>query len=481
MAYRLNTRTKSGSIIATKTGGSGSVPPQTAKKPTPRRPSLSAPPMGNNGIVVCIGPASDDNRIIREWFTLPLTPESLPVAASGNWQDGRYAILGGETSRFVGANLDTVSFSGVLEPPAFYEPANVAQRIGGLDFGSPYPEGAGIGDLVTQITATVTLTPGVKTNVSVQSTQGWRGSGIVFINQVRCTYDGITATAFSGVQPTSLGTPVTFGVTGTPIYATTPRDLSPDGQIDPLAAFADSQAVSTRNLYSRMGIPYYSGGTGVVMQVGAHAGPEEYFEPHEMGEMLYEACRHGEVVRLIMGDHWGYNDEVAIREFAWRFEDPDPDTLYFNISFREYREPASLVPGAKQMKKGKRNKPTHYVTRYGDRLADICVKFHFDPHAWTKIVTLNRRKLELLYRYPTGYPQGKNNTQTFGDRITGRSDGSQLKKLTHVTDWDPFWRFRDGVNLVLAGDIAIKTGGSGWVPGQDRVSDPGGTGWFVQE
>lgn len=478
MAYTQNTRSR---LTAIKTGGSGSVPPQTTKKTTPRRPSLSAPPMGDNGIVVCIGPTDDDNRFIREWFTLPLTPESLPIAASGNWQDGRYAVLGGETSRFVGANLDTVSFSGILEPPAFYEPNNLAQRLGGLDFGSPYPEGAGIGSLLTQLTATVTLTPGSKTNVSVVSTSGWRSSGIVFVNQVRCTYDGLTATTFVGVQPTNLSSPVTFGVTGTPLYVTTPRDIMPDGQIDPLQAFADSQAVSTRNLLSRMGIPYYTGGTGVVMQVGAHAGPEEYFEPHEMAEMLYEACRHGEVVRLIMGDHWGYNDEVAIREFQWRFEDPDPDTLYFNISFREYREPASLVPGAKAGKKGKRNKPTHYVTKYGDRLADICVKFHFDPHAWTKIVVLNRRKLERLWRYPTGYPQGKGTTQTFGARITGRNDGSQLKHIDKATDWDPFWRFRDGVNLVLSGALGTVHGSDQVIGGSlDNSGDTGATGWFVQ-
>jgi hypothetical protein len=89
---------------------------------------------------------------------------------------------------------------------------------------------------------------------------------------------------------------------------------------------------------SGAGAPFNIGGdNGVVMQEGAVAG-QNYLEAQAFADLLTNIKDKGEVIRLIIGDDFGWNNPAVITEFTYRWEDVDPDVLLFNISFKEFRE-----------------------------------------------------------------------------------------------------------------------------------------------
>lgn len=155
-------------------------------------------------------------------------------------------------------------------------------------------------------------------------------------------------------------------------------------------------------------VPYFQDGTGVVMEEGARPGPAEYIEPHAFKEILARACRAGEVVHLVVGDEFGWDSLATIREFSWRFEDPDPDVLLFDITFREWREADVDRVKRRGGKKGGGKKgarvPRSYTTQSGDSLHSVAIKYFREAQAWRRISDLNEDLFERLHYFRPGLP-----------------------------------------------------------------------------
>lgn len=280
----------------------------------------------DKGVAVSIGPVAKSNQWVQEWMTFPLTPETLPVAVSGSWNDVQ--IVGaGERSSFVGPNLDVITFSGILEPPEFY----IASEAAGLF--------SGVTDRVGAMDA---------------------------------AYEAERLRQ-AGFQP----------------------GLNP-------------------------GIPDLGDGTnGVVMQSGARAGPNVYYEPHAFKKCIEGAVKNGEIVKLVVGDDYGWTGHASIREFNWRYEDPDPDTLYFDITFKQH------VTRKLRAAQQKRKEPKHstIVTKKGDTLKKIAVREWGEVSKWTMIRDLNKYTLSQLWYY--GKKDGES-PESIGKRIAGKKYGHKV-------------------------------------------------------
>ena len=320
------------------------------------------------GVVCSIGPHSGgDARIVRNWYTFPITPESIGPASAGLWTDTQ--IVGfGEAGSFGGRGLDSLSFSGVLEPPRFYygtvRPPELERRFPGASWG-------GIDELEMRR----------------------------FVMRSTIPPDPAYTNTSPGVPP--LRNPQTGG----------PFDR------------------------------------GVVTEDGAHAGPNQFMDPHAFRQMLEDACKAGEIVHIVLGEDYGWNHECSIREFAWRFEDPDPDVLYFDIALREHRERKLL--GVKNTKKPK--KPV-ISTKAGDTLRSIAIREWGDPTKWKFIHGLNKSTISGLWRYPKSGDQ----PESIGHKVKGREKGhvvgSKKKKGVKGGKFDYFDvgaddKFRKGVRL----------------------------------
>ena len=210
MRYGIANRQRAGSNMAVSSGHavSHSQQPQQALPPSPYRPTQE------KGIKITIGP--HDGVHVRNWFTFPVTPESIPVAGGANWVS-RYTLEGGEMVGFGGRNLDTISFAGRLEPPNYYV-------IGG-----------------------VTSIPGIEGQaLNVDLLENLQNAALI-----------------SGGEP--------LGFSGEDVR--------------------------------------------VVMQDGAYAG-QNYLEAQAFVDLLDAAQKDGEVMRLQIGDNFGWNHTAFIESFC---------------------------------------------------------------------------------------------------------------------------------------------------------------------
>lgn len=310
----------------------GPNPRKTVKPPSIYRP------VQQHGIKISIGPHG--GKHIRNWYTFPVTPESIPVATGATW-NSRYTLRGGELVSFGGKNLDVVAFSGRLEPPEFY------------------------------------------------------------------TQQGFTNA--NGVVAQSID--------------------------EDLLATLQNQAHISGEEFS-----FNGDNVAVVMQHGAYAGPN-FLEAQAFVDLLEAAEKDGEVMRLIVGDNFGFNKPVFIESFVWKFEDPDPDVLLYEISFKEHREqkPTTAKTGHK---KRDRPKDSTYVTHKGDTLHSIAVHEWGDGGKWRSILNLNRKVIASLWWYPDDASEGKKDWRqkgSIGPKIPAKFDGFQISSRVsdNAGDWIP--------------------------------------------
>jgi LysM repeat protein len=336
------------------------------------------PPV-DKGVAVSIGPVSEGSQWVQEWMTFPVTPESLPVSVSGIWNDTQIIGLG-EASVFAGSAQDTISFSGILEPPEYY--------IGGLS------------------------------TMQVEPTLGPNERGAMNVAYER---ERLRQSGFSEAE-------IASGLPGVP-------------------ALSD-------------------GSQGVVMQSGARAGPNVYYEPHAFKKCIEGAVKHGEIVKLVVGDDYGWTGQASIRDFTWRYEDPDPDTLYFDITFRQHR--VRKLRAAQQKRKSPKH--PHVTTKSGDTLKKIAVREWGEASKWTMIRDLNKHELAQLWYY------GKKDNESppsVGHKIKGKhgfkvglkgsaSHPKDVKDHFDLTDFSGDTKFRGGVRLVVqkSKDVASIVGHS---------------------
>jgi hypothetical protein len=186
----------------------------------------------------------------------------------------------------------------------------------------------------------------------------------------------------------------------------------------------------------------------VVMEDGAYAGPRYYLEPHAFKERLERATKRGEVMRLVIGDNFGWNKHAFIEDFSWRFEDPDPDVLLYDITFTEWRA-HDQVKGSKSQREDP--KELKYTTKKGDTLSKISKKMWGVEFKWRDIWELNKQRIGKLWWYPdentdeaaTGKPKGWRDRGSIGRKIGGRT-GFQLGKDNRIpADLE----FRAGIQL----------------------------------
>jgi nucleoid-associated protein YgaU len=362
-------------------------PTAKKRKQKQKKPPGKRAPV-SDGVVVAIGPAGGrhDNDSFKEWTTFPLTPGSIPISNSGIWGDGQNVIAGGERATFGGAQLATIQFSGQLEPPQRYISGRQLRKLADREVG-----GHNFVDAIPT---------GRADDDKVEVLESILGGG-------------------------EIG-----------------KVLDPDRE------FALGAKTTTSGRAPAIPPPTMKGGTNVVMQPGGVAGGT-YHEPHIFKELLTDACEDGEVVRLIVGDEFGWNGLVTIRQFDWRYEDPDPDTLLFDITFREHREHRLLSTVRQTSRSRSKKKPASIVTKKGDTLHRIAQRELKDASDWRALIRLNVRTLQELWVYkdedqPTG--------ATVGRKIRGRQGGHKVGRIEHPGSIGSFnidRPFREGVRLKL--------------------------------
>jgi hypothetical protein len=302
----------------------------------------------SNGVAVSIGPIhGGEHDIVRHWMTFPVTPSSIPIAGDANYLDGLFNVAGDERASFAGRTLETVQFSGELEPPRVYYPTRERED---------YLEAIGAGRWIPD--------------------QG--GDHLAYSQD--------------------------------------------EDQAAYVLAFRRSRSVSTIGRGQIM-VPHNLGGTSVVVRDGAHAGPAAFVEPHIFTSVLTGIRDTGERVRLVIGDQYGWNGIVTCRSFAWRYEDPDPDVLYYDVTFRE--DARRTLHRVKTPKSAPGKQRGTYTTKSGDTLHEIALKQLGDQSKWKHIRDLNDDKLGRLWFYPDPNHKHKG---TLGPKVQGRKNGYQLGK-----------------------------------------------------
>jgi hypothetical protein len=304
----------------------------------------------DGGVVVSVGPLDESSRWVKTWMTFPVTPESIPIAVSGQWTDTTIVGQdGGEFSTFGGRNLDTISFSGRLEPPLYY----VSAAAGPL-----------------------------------------------------------------GVDPARFG------------------NFDEQGEGEFLRGAANFQIKT--GVHNQPGVATLAADQNVVMDYNARAGPNDYYEPHAFKEIITKAVKHGEIVRLVIGDAWGWGGTASIREFSWRYEDPDPDVLLFDITFRQHRERELAGVTGQINSKKKSTKKSHTTKRY-DTLFSLAQEHLGDGNKWTTLRKLNEAALKKLWLWDD--PTGRETQLAHKVRQAGASPAP--------SSWPAHLAFAEGVSLVL--------------------------------
>lgn len=183
-----------------------------------------------------------------------------------------------------------------------------------------------------------------------------------------------------------------------PAYYATSSHVISGVQVDgTVNQAAEAGAYKGPGTSSTPGMPYPvgSGMVRVVMEQGARGGPSYFLEPHAFRETLRALRDAGEVIRLVVGDQYGWNKQVTVRDFTWRYEDPDPDVILYSISFKEFNSPKLAV--ARGTKKTATNAST-YVTRHGDTLSRIAARELKDSAKWKTLLKLNTSRLADMMR-----------------------------------------------------------------------------------
>lgn len=224
------------------------------------------------------------------------------------------------------------------------------------------------------------------------------------------------------------------------------RDANPlTGQIDVDAEMNLRGDILTRGTNPPdVGLPKRADGRdiGVIMEDGARAGPTMFYEPHAFRSLLARICETGEVVRLVVGDNFGWNKSATIRTFSWRYEEPDPDVLLFDIAFREHHEvKLQGVKKGKPTKKGTGKKT--YRTKNGDTLQTVAAVHLGDAQKWPTVRKLNLNKFAGLWFYPAS------DGGSIGVRdARGASQGHRIS-LADAKKIGPDRRLRSGITLKL--------------------------------
>lgn len=389
------------------------------------------------GVVVSVGPiAPSHNRFVKGWMTFPLTPETIPVQHAGNWND--VSVVGlGEVPHFVGRSLDTLQFSGILEPPKYYVTATTY----------------GLNPSHSTIPRTdYFLGDGVKQQFDLGEAPAINGSVQVFVNGKPMTRlsDWLTdadlqtprgeyckEVGFSGPPPAGASIRVNYmkydkAVGDVERFGPVDEARENDAQFrDRLPAWTlDSQGRANASGASR-GIPplvtAHNTQIRAVMEDGARAGPNNYYEPHAFKNIMENCAKSGERMRLCVGDDYGWYGIAVVRDFGWRYEDPDPDVLYFDITFREYREP--VLKGTTT-----RKEPTSasVVTKEGDTLKKIALYNWGDPGKWEMLRNINYTQIAQLWYYRKDDKPTKTRGDSeadpgsVGHKIKGKKYGFQI-------------------------------------------------------
>jgi hypothetical protein len=353
----------------------------TAKKPEPTQnhghkhkskpKTVIAPPRApaDLGVVCAIGPrtANDDhNQPANQWFThwtlLPLTPATISIQGQASWTDGLTPVNGSEHASFAGAQLENISFSGRLEPPAFYTSAQTIGRLAAVETGHWLGTG---------------LSSGI--NVEKRGYTGGTGGGVMSAQNLD---------PLKTVQgPDGLWHVVESSQVGGPIDV-------------------NAEVVLQQKFNLPFGAPpSLPGGTDVIMDDGAIVAQGfQWHEPHDLAMMLLRACEGGEIVRMTLGDMYGINLMISIRSFTWRIEDSDPDVINYDLTARQHRAnpmPTGSSNHAAAAKPGK-----SYVTKDSDTLHKIAQREFHDATQAKRIAGYNLNTLAKLWMDPDGRATG---------------------------------------------------------------------------
>ena len=139
---------------------------------------------------------------------------------------------------------------------------------------------------------------------------------------------------------------------------------------------------------------------GVVPQDGGQAGYTQWVEPTAFNDMFRKAVKAGEIIRIIVGDEYGFNGLVSLRTYTWRYEDPDPDTLNFEFTAKSWAPQTAMQAQSQAHKSGVSN----YEVRDGDTLRSIAkAKLHSSSDAAVhKLINTgkNAKTIGGLWVYP---------------------------------------------------------------------------------
>jgi hypothetical protein len=156
----------------------------------------------------------------------------------------------------------------------------------------------------------------------------------------------------------------------------------------------------------------------------------------------------------VEGDNSFVVEGIAVHN-SWKYEDPDPDTILYDITFKQHRELHATTASTESSKKRKEPKHKTYVTREGDTLHDIAVREWGQGDKWKAILNLNRQVIAKLWWYPSTPKEGSANWKdkgSVGPKIPARAGGFQISsKVSGQGDWiSPDLPFRADVELRLA-------------------------------
>jgi hypothetical protein len=183
-------------------------------------------------------------------------------------------------------------------------------------------------------------------------------------------------------------------------------------------------------------------GSGEVLmpQLGSTGG-HTYWQPGFFRQKLRAAMKDGEILGLrigqndVQGEETPWDGFVSIRDFTWRFEDPDPAVIYYDISFKQHQE-RGLYGVPEKI-------PRHQkvVTRDNDSLGAIATREFKDRGKWSHIRNLNKSRIGALWLATTGHDKlYKKKSSTAKINVTANNIENKI---------DPNTRFEGGIELYM--------------------------------
>jgi hypothetical protein len=217
------------------------------------------------------------------------------------------------------------------------------------------------------------------------------------------------------------------------------------GTLNPDAEENLAKAILSGNSQSR---PYPArigrGDLIVVMDTGARAGPSQFFEPHAFRALLSGIRDRGEIIRLVIGDQYGWNERVQIPSFTWRWSDPDPDVLLYSVTFTTV---VSYSLGTVGKDTGS-SAPASCLTRKDDTLSKIAGAQLHDAEQWRALLKLNSSNLARLYQYPPIGSESLRGHLLSDHKIEGRPVAPKVGS-GGVKRISPDDRFTAGIPIIL--------------------------------